>query len=195
MRWEAHFPATNQTLTLCFGKNTASGTRKPGLKSQFIPLWAVWLQTSHSPSLSSFPQLYIWNKNLSTYILKMQKQKSDIICKFHSLELGEMEPNILTLHTGILKLSLPFKLSKLISRNKTSNQVRSLSWNTYAYTIAEKTNFNLPAIIILQYMNRQLKLNIYNNNQQNKKLSLKTRSRILSPEYTSKREKRQFKII
>ena len=155
----------------------------------------MWLQTSHSPSLSSFPQLYTWNKNLSTYILKMQKQKWDIMCKFHSLELGETEPNILTLHTGILKLSLPFKMSNLVSRNKTSNQVRSLSWNTYAYTIAEKTNFNLPAIIILQYMNRQLKLNTYNNNQQNNTLSLKTRSRILSPEYTSKKEKRQFKII
>lgn len=86
-------------------------------------------------------------------------------------------------------------MSKLVSRNKTSNQVRSLSGNTYAYTIAEKNNFNLPAIIILQYMNRQLKFNTYNNTQQNKTLSLKTRSRILSPEYTSKKEKRQFKII
>ena len=85
-------------------------------------------------------------------------------------------------------------MSKLVSRNKTSNQVRSLSGNTYAYTIAEKTNFNLPAIIILQYMNRQLKFNAYNNTQQNKTLNLKT-CRILSPEYTSKKEKRQFKII
>ena len=76
--------------------------------------------------------------------------------KSHSLELGETEPNILTFHTGILKWSLPFKMSKLVSRNKTSNQVRSLSGNTYAYTTAEKTNFNLPAIIILQYMNQEL---------------------------------------
>ena len=79
-------------------------------------------------------------------------------------------------------------MSKLVFRNKTSNQVRSLSGNMYAHTIAEKTNFNLPAIIILQYMNRQLKFNTYNNTQQNKTLSLKTRSRILSPEYTSKKE-------
>ena len=155
----------------------------------------MWLQTSHSPSLSSLPQLYTWNKNLSTYILKMQKWEWDIMYKFHSLELGKTEPNILTFHTGILKWRLPFKMSKLVSRNKTSNQVRSLSGNTYAYTIAEKNNFNLPAIIILQYMNRQLKFNTYNNTQQNKMLSLKTRSRILSPEYTSKKEKRQFKII